>query len=160
TFSPWRSSFRLTGWTCVRNGLQGATLSRSSWGVTFPCGARALDRRKPCPYRISRPRSIYELPLVSDATSRFPLAAPTTAPLGIRERETMMAEERKPIAETVTREIVGGIKGVGDIANALVDTVSGSLVKLIKGTGAVGTTLTSTLADVVRGAIQGTSQVG
>ena len=60
-----------------------------------------------------RPRSIDETPLVSDATSRFPLAAPTTAPQGIRERETMMAEERKPIAETVTREIVGGIKGVG-----------------------------------------------
>src|SRR4029079_13648979 len=113
-----------------------------------------------CPYRLSRPRSIDELPLLSDATSRFSLAAPTTAPQGIRERETIMAEERKPIAETGTREIVGGIKGVGDIANALVDTVSGSLVKLIKGTGAVGTTLTSSLADVVRGAIQGTSQVG
>ena len=33
-----------------------------------------------------------------------------------------MAEERKTIAETVTREIVGGV-GVGDIANAVVDTV-------------------------------------
>jgi hypothetical protein len=41
----------------------------------------------------------------------------------------MMAEERKPIAERVTREIVGGIRGAGDIANAVVDTVSGSLVK-------------------------------
>jgi hypothetical protein len=72
----------------------------------------------------------------------------------------MMAEERKPIAERVTREIVGGIRGAGDIANAVVDTVSESLVKLIKGTGTAGTTLTPTLADVVRGAIQGASQIG
>ena len=71
----------------------------------------ALDRRKLFPYGVSRPRSYDEIPLVSDATSRFPLAAPTSAPRGIRGRETMMAEDHKTIAETVTREIVGGIRG-------------------------------------------------
>ena len=37
-----------------------------------------------------------------------------------------MVEERKSVAETVTKEIVGSIKGVGEVANALVDTVTRS----------------------------------
>jgi hypothetical protein len=55
-------------------------------GMTFPGGDDALDRRKPCPYGLSRQRGTDEIPLVGDATSRFPLAAPTAAPRGSGKR--------------------------------------------------------------------------
>ena len=66
----------------------------------------------------------------------------------------------KGIMESVKDQVVGSIKGTGEIMNTVVDTVSGTLVTTIKGTGAVGTALTSTVSDVLRGAITGTAQVG
>ena len=64
-----------------------------------------------------------------------------------------MTEERGGIFDSVKDGIVGAIRGVGEITDAVVDTVSGSLVNDGRATGAVGGALTSAIAATVRGAI-------
>ena len=67
---------------------------------------------------------------------------------------------QKSMIESVKEEIVGAIKGTGDIVNAVVDTVTGTLTNTIKGTGAVATSLIGALSDTARASIQGVAQVG
>src|SRR6266496_103252 len=55
-----------------------------------------------------------------------------------RSRMSKMDPDRKGIMESVKNQMVGSIKGTGEVLNAVVDTVSGTLVTTIKGTGAVG----------------------
>ena len=62
--------------------------------------------------------------------------------------------------ESVKEQIVGAIKGTGDIVNAVVDTVTGTLTNTIKGTGAVATSLIGALSDTARASIQGVAQGG
>ncbi len=75
----------------------------------------------------------------------------------VKGRWTMVEKSR---IESVKEEIVGAIKGTGDIVNAVVDTVAGTLTNTIKGTGAVATSLIGALSDTARASIQGVAQVG
>lgn len=81
-------------------------------------------------------------------------------PSGTMERRSIMAVQSTGLVESVKNDIIGAVKGTGDIAKATVDTVSNTLSTTLKDTGKVGASATGAIADVAGGAIRGASHVG
>lgn len=71
-----------------------------------------------------------------------------------------MTEEKKSIFDSVKDGVVGAIRGVGDVAEAVVDTVSGTLVSALKGVRAITDEALGLIFDTVSGAVKGVAEVG
>jgi hypothetical protein len=71
-----------------------------------------------------------------------------------------MTAKSTGLVEKAKNDIVGAIKGTGDIAKATADTVSGTLSATLKDAGKVGASATEAIGDVAGGAIRGAAHVG
>src|SRR5437870_4325246 len=71
-----------------------------------------------------------------------------------------MTKDVKHIASETKDSLVGAIRGVGDIAAAVVDTVSGVIVRGLKGTRLVGSESVALTVEAVTGAVHGVAEVG
>jgi hypothetical protein len=70
-----------------------------------------------------------------------------------------MTNKHTGFGESVKKDIVGTVKGAGDITKATVDTVGSTLSTTLKDAGKVGASTTGAVAHVASGAIHGTKEV-
>src|SRR5215510_3544068 len=72
--------------------------------------------------------------------------------MGEKETKNLVSESRN--------HFVDAIRGVGDVAGAIVDTTSATLVRALKGTRETGSELRGLVSDTITGTIQAVGQVG
>jgi len=83
------------------------------------------------------------------------------APVVLYTKEAAMNErETKNLVTEAKEYVVQTIRGVGDVAGAIVDATSSALARALEGTRATGSELRALIADTITGTVQGVAQVG
>src|SRR4051812_38890864 len=78
----------------------------------------------------------------------------------VSRRHVMNDRERKNLVGEATQYVAHTIRGVGDVAGAIVDATSNVLVHALSNTRATGSELRALIADTVTGTLHGVAQVG